>query len=99
VQIFDTSSGKDLAVISIGEDQVNDIVAATYGTTVYAAHSSIYSPYHLHQALLFPPRNRATNVFSPDGSQAYLESSQNGQSGVAVVDTSMLAVTGFVPGI
>ncbi len=30
-------------------------------------------------------------------SQTYVESSQNGQSGVAIMDTSTLAVTGFVP--
>jgi DNA-binding beta-propeller fold protein YncE len=38
-------------------------------------------------------------AFSPDGAKAYVESIQNGQSGVAEVDTSTLAVTGFVPGI
>jgi WD40 repeat protein len=45
------------------------------------------------------PITAAAIVFSPDGSRAYVESTQDTVSGVAVVDTSTLAVTGFVAGI
>jgi WD40 repeat protein len=38
-------------------------------------------------------------ALSPDGAQAYVLSAQNNISGLAVVDTSTLAVTSFIPGI
>ena len=38
-------------------------------------------------------------AFSPDGSKAYAVTAQNGVPGVAVIDTSTLAVTGFISGI
>jgi DNA-binding beta-propeller fold protein YncE len=45
------------------------------------------------------PISASAIAFSPDGGTAYVMSTQNGQSGVAVVDTSTIAVTGFVSGI
>jgi DNA-binding beta-propeller fold protein YncE len=36
-------------------------------------------------------------AFSPDGSQAYVATSQNNATGIAVVDTTSLAVTNFAP--
>jgi len=45
------------------------------------------------------PISASAIAFSPDGTKAYVMSTLNGQSGVAVVDTSALAVSGFVPGI
>lgn len=37
-------------------------------------------------------------AFSPDGTTAYIAGAQNGVGGVAVVDTSTLAVTDFIAG-
>jgi len=45
------------------------------------------------------PITASAIAFSPDGGKAYVISTQNSEPGVAVVDTSTLAVTGFVPGI
>jgi DNA-binding beta-propeller fold protein YncE len=45
------------------------------------------------------PMTAAAILFSPDGSKAYIESTQSGVNGVAVLDTSTLTVTGFVAGI
>lgn len=45
------------------------------------------------------PLATAAMAFSPDGAQAYIGTSENNVAGVAVVDTSILAVTDFVPGV
>ena len=45
------------------------------------------------------PLSATAIAFSPDGAEAYVVSVQNDVSGVAVVDTSTLAVTSFIPGV
>jgi DNA-binding beta-propeller fold protein YncE len=45
------------------------------------------------------PISASSIAFSPDGATAYVAGVQNNVSGVAVVDTSTLAVTTFIPGI
>jgi DNA-binding beta-propeller fold protein YncE len=88
--IVDEISGSSGAVAASPK---GDIVYVSNGAAIEVINVATY------QITGTIPFSASSIAFSPDGTKAYAEGGQNGVSGVAVIDTPTLTITGFIPGI